>query len=110
CLVPKTAKEAAKQLRKLGSPVEDEKIASYVPKAVGADATAVAATMREGLGAEWAGRYPDAESLYRRAHRLDPDDPVPTRYLAELYRHHTGEWAKSRRLFEAMLARPIDPV
>jgi tetratricopeptide (TPR) repeat protein len=32
------------------------------------------------------------------------------RYLGEVYRHHTGEWDKSRTSFEAILKMPADPL
>ena len=60
--------------------------------------------------AEDAGRYLAARGLYARAHRLDPADPVPLRYLGELYRHHTGDWLAARRTFEQILAMPADPI
>jgi hypothetical protein len=48
--------------------------------------------------------------LYARAHRLDPADPVPLRYLGELYRHHTGDWVAARRVFRQLLEMPTDPI
>jgi tetratricopeptide (TPR) repeat protein len=41
---------------------------------------------------------------------MDPADPVPLRYLGELYRHHTGEWNKARTTFESILKMPADPL
>ena len=46
----------------------------------------------------------------RRRSRLDPADPVPLRYLGELYRHHIGDWVKARATFEQILAMPADPL
>jgi tetratricopeptide (TPR) repeat protein len=66
--------------------------------------------MHEGLSAEVAARYPEAERLYSLAHRLDPADPAPLRYLGELYRHHTGQWGKARAVFHALLHMPADPL
>jgi len=74
----------------------------------GPTAAAVVDTMARGLTAEIAGRYKEAGALYAKAHALDPDDPTPARYLGELYRHHTGEWKKARRVFEALLSRRAD--
>ena len=41
---------------------------------------------------------------------MDPADPTPLRYLGELYRHHTGDWAKARQTFNQILAMPADPL
>ncbi len=130
CLVPgKLPKKAAEALRKLGRPVPQDTVswlgapATPTPaprRATGAaraSGTAPAAalpaierTMSAGLAAEDAGRYLAARALYARAHRLDPADPVPLRYLGELYRHHTGDWVAARRVFQQILAMPADPV
>ena len=69
------------------------------------------AVMTRGLRAENQGDYAEAEQRYGEAHRLDPGDPTPLRYLGELYRHHTGDWAKARQTFETLLAMPgVDPL
>jgi tetratricopeptide (TPR) repeat protein len=108
CMFPKKAKEAAKELKKLGvgeiayvadAPVLDAKASARIERA-----------MSDGLRAEMAARYVEAERLYSLAHRLDPADPTPLRYLGELYRHHTGEWDKARAAFEAILNMPSDPL
>jgi len=67
-------------------------------------------TMAAGLKAENAARYLDAERLYQAAHRIDPADPVPLRYLGELYRHHIGDWQKARATFNAILDMQTDPL
>jgi tetratricopeptide (TPR) repeat protein len=41
---------------------------------------------------------------------MDPADPVPLRYLGELYRHHIGDWEKAQTTFEAILNMPADPL
>jgi tetratricopeptide (TPR) repeat protein len=108
CMFPKKAKEAAKELKKLGV---DE--AASIPEAPIFDArqsARIERTMRSGLMAEMKARYVEAESFYSLAHRLDPADPTPLRYLGELYRHHTGEWDKARTTFEAILNMPADPL
>src|SRR5260370_6784334 len=64
--------------------------------------------MRQGLNAENAANYLEAERLYRTAHQIDPADPAPLRYLGELYRHHIGDWSKARETFNAILAMPAD--
>ncbi len=113
---PNRAKEAAKRLKKLGAPMPDDKTADLPPDSEhapifdGPVAAEVVAVMKQGLQAEIAGRYDEAEKLYARAHELDPADPTPARFLGELYRHQTGEWAKARQVFEALLAQPADPL
>jgi tetratricopeptide (TPR) repeat protein len=108
CLFPKMAKDAAKELKKLGvsevgqlfdSPVFDSAASAWIER-----------TMRAGLRAEDNAKYVEAERLYAQAQRMDPADPAPLRYLGELYRHHTGEWGKARSTFEEILAKPADPL
>ena len=119
CLIPgKIPRKAAEALKKLGHPVPPDTVgwmsSPPAPLAPLAPSTAtgarVARTMAAGLAAEDAGRYLAARTLYARAHRLDPADPVPLRYLGELYRHHTGDWVAARRTFEQILAMPADPI
>ena len=114
-LFPKRAKEAAKRLKKLGVTVDDKTADARPypeqdPIFDGPVAAEVVAVMKQGLQAEIAGRYDEAGKLYARAHELDPADPTPARFLGELYRHQTGEWAKARQVFEALLAQPADPL
>lgn len=111
CMFPKKAKDAAKELKKLGvsevafipdaapTPVFDPRVSARIER-----------LMRAGLRAEIAARYADAERLYAQAHRLDPADPAPLRYLGELYRHNTGDWTRARAMFEAILSMPADPL
>ena len=108
CLFPKKAKDAAKELKKLG--VSDVAAVFDAPVTDPRASARIDATMRRGLAAELHGNYPEAASIYAKAHRLDPADPVPLRYLGELERHHTGEWDKARHDFEAILAMPADPL
>jgi tetratricopeptide (TPR) repeat protein len=108
CLFPKRAKDAQKELKKLG--VTDVAEIPDVPNMDGAVSAKIERTMAAGLKAENAARYPDAERLYQGAHRLDPADPVPLRYLGELYRHHIGDWQKARTTFNAILAMQADPL
>ncbi len=108
CLFPKKAKDASKELKKLGV----EEIGS-IPAAPITDRVAgarVEAVMRSGLRAEIAERYVTAEAFYKKAHQMDPADPTPLRYLGELYRHHTGEWDKARDVFNQILNMPADAV
>jgi len=118
CLVPgKLPKKAAEALKKLGRPVPADTVGSLGAPAIhaahpanAADIARIERTLGAGLAAEDAGRYLEARGLYARAHRLDPADPVPLRYLGELYRHHLGDWAAARRTFEQVLAMPADPI
>jgi tetratricopeptide (TPR) repeat protein len=41
---------------------------------------------------------------------MDSADPVPLRYLGELYRHHIGDWDKARTTFDSILNMPADPI
>ena len=107
CMFPGKAKDAAKELKKLGVKVADVPDAPNLDRKLNAEIERV---MRDGLKAENAARYMDAERLYLQAHNLDSADPVPLRYLGELYRHHIGDWAKARATFEAILNMPADPI
>ena len=108
CLFPKKAKDAAKELKKLGV----EEIGSFHDSPIfdRVQGARIEAVMQRGLIAENAERYVAAERLYRKAHQMDPADPTPLRYLGELYRHHTGEWDKARATFNMILDMPADPV
>ena len=108
CLFPKRAKDAVKELKKLG--VSD---VAEVPQGLNFDPAVmrrVQAAMRQGLKAEDDANYTEAERLYQSAQRMDPADPAPLRYLGELYRHHLGDWGKARQTFNAILAMPADPL
>src|SRR5215831_1023334 len=108
CLFPGRAKDAAKELKKLG--VTD---LAEVPDGINFNPTVmaqVAKAMRAGLKAEDAANYTEAERLYQSAHQLDPADPAPLRYLGELYRHHIGDWARARQTFDSILVMPADPM
>src|SRR5438105_1079824 len=108
CLFPGKAKDAAKALKKLGvTDVTEIFDGPILDRARGARIESV---LREGLRAENAAQYVEAERLYSEAHRMDPGDPVPMRYLGELYRHHTGQWEKARETFDAILAMQSDPM
>ncbi|HSV32760.1 MAG TPA: hypothetical protein VLH87_01445, partial [Pyrinomonadaceae bacterium] len=108
CMFPKKAKEAAKQLKSLGatdigsipaSPVFEQRQSARIEQ-----------TMRRGLVAEMNAHYVMAGNLYSLAHRMDPADPTPLRYLGENYRHNIGDWDKARATFEAILDMPADPL
>ncbi len=109
CLFPKKAKEANKELKKLGV----EEIGSMpdaTPVFDARESARIERVMLAGLKAELAAHYVAAEKLYSHAHEMDPADPTPLRYLGELYRHHIGDWSKARTSFEAILNMPADPL
>ena len=116
CLVPSLGRKAAKALKKLGVDVDKSALLRLGPDGLadpdvrGRYADKVERTLRAGLEAEMAARYKEAEKLYAKAVALDPADPTALRYLGELYRHQTGEWGKSRQVFERVLAQPGDPI
>lgn len=110
CLFPGRAKDAAKELKKLGQPVSEEVGDVREPVLDPARSAVIEKTMLDGLAAENAGRYDEAGRLYLRAQAMDPADPAPVRYHAELLRHHTGEWQKSRAEFERLLTMRADPL
>jgi len=68
------------------------------------------AEMSRGFGAELAGDYGRARAIYRAASKIDPGDPVPLRFLGELYRHETGEWTLAMQTFNRILTMQADPL
>jgi tetratricopeptide (TPR) repeat protein len=107
CLFPKKAKEAAKELKKLGVEVAAIPAAPiFEPR----QSAVIQRTMKLGLLAENSGRYIAADRLYTRAHLLDPADPTPLRFMGENYRHNIGDWNKARTVFETILSMPADPL
>ena len=108
CLFPGKAKDAAKELKKLGV---DANVKIFdTPVMDPARSAKIEAVMKRGLYAEMNERYEEAERLYSKARRMDPADPVPLRYLGELYRHHLGDWDKARVTFQTILDMPADPL
>jgi tetratricopeptide (TPR) repeat protein len=107
CLFPAKAKDAAKELQKLG--VEAGQVFD-APVMDRAQSAKIEAVLTRGLRAEMDEKYETAEKLYSQASAMDPADPAPLRYLGELYRHHLGDWDKARTKFEAILAMPADPL
>ena len=108
CMFPKKAKDAAKELKKLGmndiaaipaTPVFERQLSALIER-----------TMQRGLIAEMNAQYMQAEKFYSKANAMDPADPAPLRYLGELYRHHIGDWTKARTIFESILNMPADPL
>ena len=109
CMFPKKAKDAQKQLKALG--VTD--VGANIPPTPifdRAQSAAIEAVMRRGLMAENRAQYPLATKLYAEAHRMDPADPTPLRYLGENYRHNIGDWARAREVFNQILDMPADPL
>ncbi len=117
CLLPAEGRKAARALKKLGRPVEETAWLADPPAGVPEEPTLtepvngqMIALMTDGLRAETEDRLLDARRFYRAAHELDPADPVPLRFLGELYRHHTGEWDLARQTFDRILAMRADPI
>jgi tetratricopeptide (TPR) repeat protein len=104
----KKANDAAKELKKLGA----GEIANIpaAPVFEPRKSALIEQTMTRGLRAELDANYLLAEKFYARARVMDPADPVPLRYLGELYRHHIGNWEKARTTFETLLNMPADPL
>ena len=107
CLFPGRAKDASKELKKLGVEVGQVFDAPVMDRR---QSTKIEAVMKRGLQAEMDEKYELAETLYWQARTMDPADPAPLRYLGELYRHHLGDWGKARTTFDAILAMPADPL
>lgn len=109
CMFPKKAKEAEKELKALGvgELADNIMVPNFSPR-VNAQMVAI---MRRGLKAENAAQYTVADKFYTQAHKIDPADPTPLRFLGELYRHHLGQWDKARSAFNQILDMPfVDPL
>jgi len=108
CMFPRQGKDAAKELKKLGvTEVGQFFDPPNFDRALGAR---MVRTLANGLAAEEAAQYTQAEKLYAQARSMDSADPVPLRFLGELYRHHIGDWEKARAAFNQILAMPADPL
>ena len=110
CLFPRPAKEAVKELKKLG--VADTS-AMVIPAESNTDhafSEKIEKVMLDGLTAENDAKYAAAERFYTEAHHMDPADPAPLRYLGELYRHEIGDWDKATLVFKEILAMDADPL
>jgi tetratricopeptide (TPR) repeat protein len=110
CLAPKKGRAAQKALRKLGVEVKDSELRETDPLNTPEMNRKMTAAMNRALAAELASDYDKARVLYRAASALDPADPVPSRFLGELYRHHTGEWTLATKTFEHLLTIQPDPL
>lgn len=109
CMFSKKAKTAAAELKKLGAANVGEIVESspvFEPKA----SAAIVAVMKRGLIAENKEQYAVADKLYAQAQKMDPADPTPLRYLAELHRHHIGDWTKAKAEFHQILDMQADPL
>ncbi len=108
CMFPTAAKDAAKELKKLG--VENVGSINPAPNFDPKVSAQIVSLMKAGLAAENAARYLTAEKLYAQASKLDPADPAPIRYLAELHRHHIGDWDKAKAEFHQILDMTSEPL
>jgi tetratricopeptide (TPR) repeat protein len=110
CFAPKQGREAQKALKRLGVTVKDAELRSSDPDLSPAMSARITQAMSEAFRAELVADYPKARTLYRAAAAIDPADPVPARFLGELYRHHTGEWTLARSTFDHLLTMQPDPL
>ena len=110
CVAPDRAREAQKALRHLGVTVKDADLRATDPLMTPAVNRRMTEAMDRALAYEVAGDYERAKSLYLAASLVDPADPVPLRFLGELYRHETGEWDLARKTFDRLLAFQPDPL
>ena len=110
CLAPKKGRGAQKALARLGVTVNDAQLRTVDPIDTPAMNRRMTAAMDMAFRAELAEDYAKARTLYAAAAKIDPADPVPQRFLGELYRHHTGEWALARQTFEHLLTIQPDPL
>jgi len=110
CVAPKKGRAAQKGLKKLGVEVKDSAMRMNDPLMTPEMNEQMVAAMDRALAAELATDYEAARRLYLAAAKLDPADPVPARFLGELYRHNTGEWAKAVNTFKRLLAMQPDPL
>jgi tetratricopeptide (TPR) repeat protein len=108
CMFASQAKDAVKELKKLG--VTDLPQIAEGPVMDPVKGDAIEKALRDGVMAEGMEKYTEAEKFYAQARRLDPADPAPLRYLGELYRHQFGDWDKARQMFETILQMPADPL
>lgn len=107
CMFPKRAREAAKELKKLGIST------GQIPEPFRLNPllnTKIEHDLVLGLRAEEAGNFAASKRFYETAHNLDPADPTPLRFLGELYRHHIGDWTKAKETFQQILSMNADPL
>ena len=109
CMFSKKAKTAASELKKLGAENVGE-IMETAPIFEAKTSALIVQTMKRGLIAENKAQYLLADKLYTQANKMDPADPTPLRYLAELHRHHIGDWDKAKIEFHQILDMQSDPL
>ena len=110
CLSPDRGRAAQKALRRLGVRVADDNLRESDPNLTPAVNAKITEAMNRALAAEVAGDYVRARSMYAEAWKIDPADPVPPRFLGELYRHETGEWDLALKTFQKVLRMQPDPL
>jgi tetratricopeptide (TPR) repeat protein len=110
CIAPKKGRAAQKALSRLGVEVKDADLRVTDPTVTPRMNARMTEAMNRALAAELAEDYARARSLYAAATKIDPADPVPYRFLGELYRHHTGEWSLATQTFEKLLTIQPDPL
>jgi len=110
CIAPQQGRQAQKALRRLGVTVKDASLRETDPIVTPAMNAKMDDAMSSAFAAELAENYELAKKLYRAAAAIDPADPVPARFLGELYRHHTGEWKLAQQTFEQLLTMQPDPL
>lgn len=107
CLLPELARKASQALNDLGVNVS---LVPSGPNWQNETEKKIQRLMELGLQKEEEGRYANALHYYEKAHKADPADPLPLRYLAELYRHDIGDWDEASRLFREILNSESDPL
>ena len=110
CIAPKKGRAAQKALARLGVEVKDAELRLTDPDLTPRMNGRMTQAMDRALAAELSEDYPKARALYLAATKIDPADPVPFRFLGELYRHHTGEWTLATQTFEHLLTIQPDPL
>lgn len=110
CLAPKKGRAAQKALARLGVTVKDARLRATDPDDSPRMNQRMTEAMNRAFAAELAEDYAKARSLYAAAAKIDPADPVPQRFLGELYRHHTGEWTLAKETFAHLLTLQPDPL
>jgi tetratricopeptide (TPR) repeat protein len=110
CLVPDRGRDAQRALKRLGVTVKDTSLRTSDPVMTSAMNAKMTEAMNRALAAEIAGDYDRAKAMYIAASKIDPADPVPARFLGELYRHQTGEWTLATKAFENLLTMQPDPL
>lgn len=110
CIAPKKGRAAQKALGRLGVEVKDAQLRRTDPDTTPTMNARMIDAMDRALAAEIAEDYAGARKLYAAATRIDPADPVPYRFLGELYRHHTGQWTLATQVFRNLLAIQPDPL